>query len=62
MAEELAVEPGRETVALYEPRAATLLEAAQQRLQTQAAKIEDNDQRRSFLENIPAHREIMGED
>ena len=62
LAEELAVEPGRETVALYEPRAATLLEAAQQRLQTQAAKIEDNDHRRSFLENIPAHREIMGED
>lgn len=42
-------------------RATRLLATAYDRLQDQAAHTGDADMRRSFLENGPAHREIVGE-
>jgi tetratricopeptide (TPR) repeat protein len=42
-----------------DPRAQTILEKAHHLLQEEAAKIADEEMRRSFLENVPAHREIM---
>jgi adenylate cyclase len=44
-----------------DPRAQVLLTTAHSLLQDQAAKIEDEALRRSFLENVPAHREIVRE-
>ncbi len=43
------------------PRAASILRTAHERLQEQASKITDPALRRSFLENVPAHREILAE-
>jgi predicted ATPase/DNA-binding SARP family transcriptional activator/Tfp pilus assembly protein PilF len=45
--------------ASQDPRAATVLTAAQRLLQAQAAKIADEKLRRSFLDNVAAHREIL---
>lgn len=42
-----------------DPRAEELLHAAYCLLQERAAKIEDEDWRRSYLENVPYHREII---
>jgi adenylate cyclase len=42
-------------------RAAEVLEAAFQLLQERAAKIENEELRRSFLESVAAHREIVAE-
>ena len=44
-----------------DPRAQVLLTTAHSLLQQQAAKIEDETLRRSFLENVPAHSAIMRE-
>jgi len=44
-----------------DPRAQVLLATVHNLLQDQAAKIEDEGMRRSFLENVPAHREIVRE-
>ncbi|MFQ5854542.1 MAG: tetratricopeptide repeat protein [Anaerolineae bacterium] len=44
-----------------DPRAGQLLETAHGVLQDQAFKIDDSRLRRSFLENVPAHREIVAE-
>ncbi|MDY0019687.1 MAG: BTAD domain-containing putative transcriptional regulator, partial [Anaerolineae bacterium] len=45
--------------ALRDPRAADLLATAHTLLETQAAQIGDPLLRTSFLENVPAHREIV---
>jgi len=42
-----------------DPRTEFILHAAYRLLQEQAAKIDDEESRRIFLENVPAHREIM---
>jgi hypothetical protein len=42
-----------------DPRAGELLDAAYHLLQERAAGIEDDDLRRSFLENVAAHGEIV---
>jgi tetratricopeptide (TPR) repeat protein len=42
-----------------DPRAAEILATAHNLLQERAAKIEDEEMRRSFLENVPAHRELI---
>ena len=44
-----------------DPRAQAVLNTAHRLLQERAAKIEDKELRRSFLENVPAHREIVRE-
>jgi len=44
-----------------DPRARGVLEAAHSLLQEQAARISDEELRRSFLENVTAHREIVSE-
>lgn len=44
--------------ATADPQAAAILRAASRRLQERAARIGDASQRRSFLENVPAHREL----
>ncbi len=44
-----------------DPRARVVLEKAHRLLQEQAAKISDEAMRRSFLENVSAHREIVAE-
>lgn len=44
--------------AAADPRARAVLTRAYEMLQSQAAKMDD-DMRRSFLENVPAHREII---
>ncbi len=44
-----------------DPRAAQVLSQAHRLLQERAAKISDEKLRRSFLENVACHREIMGE-
>jgi hypothetical protein len=43
------------------PRAQDILETAHSLLQERAAKISDEEERRSFLENVAAHREIVVE-
>jgi len=43
------------------PRATDILETAYHLLQEQAAKISDEEERRSFLENVAANREIASE-
>jgi hypothetical protein len=45
----------------HDPRAKELLETAHHTLQERAAGIADEEQRRSFLENVPPHREILQE-
>jgi len=45
--------------AASDPRAADVLETAYTTLQQQAAKITDEVMRRSFLEHVPYHREIV---
>ena len=45
--------------AANDPRAAHVLATAHATLQAQAAKITDMAMRRSFLENVPYHREIV---
>jgi ATP/maltotriose-dependent transcriptional regulator MalT len=47
--------------ALEDPRAAGLIAAAHASLQEQAERIGDASLRRAFLENVPAHREIIAE-
>jgi hypothetical protein len=47
--------------AVDDPRAQEILNTAHGLLQDQAAKIEDAALRRSFLENVAAHREIVRE-
>jgi len=42
-----------------DPRAGQVLHTAHRLLYERAAKIEDEEMRRSFLENVPAHREII---
>lgn len=42
-------------------RAPAILSQAHRLLREQAARIENNAMRRSFLENVPAHREIVAE-
>jgi class 3 adenylate cyclase/tetratricopeptide (TPR) repeat protein len=42
-----------------DPRAEEILDAAHHLLQERAATIEDEDLWRSYLENVPAHREIV---
>ena len=44
-----------------DPRAEEVLEEAHNLLQERAAKITDEELRRSFLENVSAHREIISE-
>jgi predicted ATPase/class 3 adenylate cyclase len=44
-----------------DPRAQEVLEAAYRQLQETAHKIEDEELRRSYLENVSAHREIVSE-
>jgi predicted ATPase len=63
-----AVEPFRVRLTCYhilrangDPRASAVLRAAHTLLGEQAAKVGDEALRRSFLENIPAHREIVQE-
>jgi len=45
--------------AANDPRARAVLERAYTQLQEQAAKITDAAMRRSFLENVPYHRELV---
>lgn len=45
--------------AAHDPRAAEILETAHALLQERAAGIDDEGMRRSFLENVAAHREIV---
>jgi tetratricopeptide (TPR) repeat protein len=45
----------------HDPRAPDILHTAHRLLQERAAKISDEELRRSFLENVTAHREIMRE-
>jgi hypothetical protein len=45
--------------ALHDPRAATILQAAQQRLREYAEAITDQALRRSFLEHVAAHRDLL---
>jgi hypothetical protein len=47
--------------AVEDPRAVGVLEEGYQLLQEIAAKFTDEDLRRSFLENVAAHREIVAE-
>jgi tetratricopeptide (TPR) repeat protein len=47
--------------AVQDPRAQAILDTAFSQLQEQAAKITDEDMRRSFMENVPVHREILNE-
>ena len=42
-----------------DPRARDLLDNAYRLLQERANKIDDEELRRSFLESVPAHREIV---
>jgi tetratricopeptide (TPR) repeat protein len=42
-----------------DPRSGEILDAAYRLLQERAARIEDDDLRRSYLENVAAHREIV---
>jgi hypothetical protein len=44
-----------------DPRASAVSETAHALLQERAAKIQDETQRRSYLENVPFHREIVRE-
>ena len=44
-----------------DPRAGAILNTAHSLLQERAAKIDDEELRRSFLENVAAHREILSE-
>jgi hypothetical protein len=43
----------------YDPRAPAVLEATYERRRLQATKILDAALQRSFLENVPYHREIV---
>jgi hypothetical protein len=43
----------------HDPRAQDILRAAYHLLQEWAARISDEEMRRSFLENVAAHREII---
>ena len=45
--------------AVNDPRADAVLERTHTRLQQQSAKITDDAMWRSFLANVPYHREIM---
>jgi adenylate cyclase len=47
--------------ALSDPRADSILEIAHDLLQTQAARISDAEMQRSFLQEVPAHQEILRE-
>jgi PAS domain S-box-containing protein len=44
-----------------DPRAQDILETTRRLLQEQVARISDEELRRSFLENVPAHREILSD-
>jgi len=63
---DLTFEPFRIYLTCYrvleatdDPRARDILEEAHSLLQERAAKISDETERRSFLENVAAHREIV---
>jgi hypothetical protein len=63
-----ATDPGRVYLTCYrtlrtldDPRAEEILVSAYNMLQERAEKIGDEAMRRSFLENVPAHREIVRE-
>jgi hypothetical protein len=45
--------------AVGDERATAVTQSAYEQLQLQAAQIEDEMMRRLFLEQVPAHREIM---
>ncbi len=45
--------------ASQDPRAPEILATAHSLLQERAARIDDQDLRRSFLENVPSHRELV---
>ncbi len=47
--------------AARDSRAGAVLDTAYRVLQEQAARISDEEMRRSFLERVPVHREIVGE-
>ena len=47
--------------AVQDPRAQEILSVAYDQLQSQAGKIEDEELRHSFLQNVPANREIVSE-
>jgi predicted ATPase len=51
----------RVLTANQDPRARGVLNRAYNLLQERAAKIGDEEKRRSYLENVPAHREILQE-
>jgi tetratricopeptide (TPR) repeat protein len=51
----------RTLAASHDPRAAGLLETGHRLLQERAAKIADDETRRSYLENVAAHRELVRE-
>jgi hypothetical protein len=44
-----------------DPRAEDILDTAHRLLQERASKIDDEELRHSFLENVPYHREIVAE-
>ena len=45
--------------AVHDPRAATVLQTGQRLLHEYADSISDDALRRSFLENVPTHRELQ---
>jgi len=45
--------------ASHDPRASSLLAYAYQQIQEQVEKIGDSQEKQAFLENVPAHREIL---
>ncbi|MGC9395885.1 MAG: ATP-binding protein, partial [Anaerolineae bacterium] len=47
--------------ALQDPRAPEVLERAYNLVQATAAKLQDPEHRRMFMENVPAHRELIAE-
>jgi adenylate cyclase len=53
--------PGKQDASSQDPRAPAILSSAHRLLQERAAKTSDEELRRSFLENVAAHREILSE-
>jgi hypothetical protein len=47
--------------AVDDPRSGELLDAAYRLIQERARKIDDEELRRSYLENVASHREIVAE-
>jgi len=59
---EIALICYRVLEANHDPRAATVLETAQRVLQEYAAQIPNTALRRSFLDNVATHRELLRAD